>query len=181
MLFSRIREKVSGFFPSVTEIKRELRQIEWRYALVGAGLTLLCGVISALLSGGFRMYEYLLQPKIAPPRIVFPIAWTVLYIIIGGAAGAVFGAKDRYKESAKYKGLLTFCLMMVCNVIWSPLFFRAGAFFLALLDILAMIALTVLTIGCFRQVWKVTVLPMVIYLAWLCFACYLNFAILLLN
>ncbi len=181
MFFKNTIEKIKDFFPTWNEVKRELREINWKCVLVGAGITLLCGVISALLSGGFRMYEYLVMPKLAPPRAVFPIAWSILYILIGGSAGAVWCAKDRYKETAKYKGLLAYTIMLVFNVIWSPLFFRAGAFFLAFLDIVIMIALTFLIIRCFRQVWKVTVYPMGLYLVWLFFAAYLNFTILLLN
>lgn len=162
-------------------IRSELARIDFRCVIAGAVIILLCGFLSALAGGSAAYYRELERPRWAPPAFLFPIVWTVLYILIGGAAGAITCVRDRSLESEKLKGLLFFVIMMVFNFIWSPLFFAARAFFAAFVAIVMMIILTFFIICFFGRIYKVTAAVMVLYLAWLFFAAYLNLAIIILN
>ena len=71
--------------------------------------------------------------------------------------------------------------MMVFNFIWSPLFFGAGAYFAAFCAIIMMIILTIFTIIFFSRIYKVAATVMLLYLAWLFYAAYLNLGIIILN
>lgn len=126
------------------------------------------------------MYYLLVQPPLSPPRILFPIVWTILYLLIGGAAGAIWGSRC-CPEAQRYRSLLVFTIMLIFNIIWLPLFFAGNAFFLALIDIVIMIALTIWLIVLFSRCSVTAGLIMAVYLLWLLFAFYLNFGIILYN
>ena len=172
--------KRSGHKLSCT-VRSELSRMNFRCVIAGAVIILLCGFLSALAGGSTECYRELVKPRWAPPGFLFPIIWTVLYILIGGAAGAVCCVCDRALEADKLKGLLFFVIMMIFNFIWSPLFFGAGAFFAAFIAIIMMIILTFFIICFFMRIYKTAAAVMVLYLAWLFFAAYLNFAIIILN
>ncbi len=162
-------------------LRCELSRINFKCVIAGAIIILLCGFLSAFVTGSMSSYRELVKPALAPPAIIFPIVWTILYALIGGAAGAVACVCDRALEADKYKGLLFFVIMMVFNFIWSPLFFGACAYFAAFCAIIMMIVLTFFIICFFSRIYKIAAAAMVIYLLWLFFAAYLNLAIIILN
>lgn len=159
----------------------ELRSINFKCVIIGAIIILLGGFISAFAAGSTESYRELNRPSFAPPAILFPIVWTVLYILIGGAAGAVACACTKALEGDKYKGLLFFVIMIVFNYVWSPLFFGAEAYFAAFIAVIMMIILTFFTIVFFGRIYKISAIIMSVYLLWLLFAAYLNLAIIILN
>lgn len=165
----------------LSAIRSELSRMDARFVVAGAVIVLISGVLSAIAAGGTSLYGEIELPSAAPPAIVFPIVWTVLYILIGGSAGAVAGVKDRCVEADKYKGLLFFVIMMVFNFVWSPLFFGARAFTAAFAAVFMMIILTFFIIVFFSRIFRITAFIMGIYLAWLLFAAYLNLAVIILN
>ena len=162
-------------------MRTELCSINMRCVLIGALLILFCGILSAFAGGSTEAYRELELPALAPPAFIFPIVWTVMYILIGGAAGAVACSCERVHEAYKYKGLLFFVIMMIFNFIWSPLFFGAEAYFAAFVTIIMMIVLTFFIICFFWRIYKLSAAAMVIYMLWLLFAAYLNLAIIILN
>lgn len=162
-------------------IRSELSRIDLKCALFGAIAVLLVGFLSSIVTGPMRLFSLLEKPKGTPPAFLFPIIWTVLYALIGAAAGAIFCAKERAFDRERSSGLLFFVVMLVFNFIWSPLFFGAGAYFAAFLAILIMIILTVLTVILFSRIYLVCGIAMGIYLAWLIYAAYLNLGIIILN
>lgn len=162
-------------------VSSELCRVNKKCAILGAVIILFCGILSAVSTGSFSLFSDIKRPGLTPPAIVFPLVWTLLYLLIGAAAGAVTCRKDRVLEVCRYRGLLLFVIMMVFNFIWSPLFFGARAFFAALCTIVMMIILTVFIIGYFSKILKISAAAMTIYLLWLVFAAYLNLAIIILN
>ena len=137
-------------------LRCELSRFNWKCVIAGAVIILLCGFLSAFVTGSMLSYRELVKPPFSPPAIVFPIVWSVLYVLIGGSAGAVACVCDRSHEADKYKGLLFFVIMMVFNFIWSPLFFGAEAYFAALCAIIVMIILTFFIIISFYRIYKIT-------------------------
>lgn len=168
----------------ITRIRSELSRINPICAGVGAGVVLLLGFISAMISRNwsfglfYRLFE---KPPGSPPAFVFPIVWTFLYLLIGAAAGAVVCVNERALAADKWRGLLFFGIMLVFNLIWSPLFFGAGAFFAAFLAIIVMIVATLCVISAFRRIFFVSTAAMTVYLIWLIYAAYLNIGVIALN
>ena len=117
------------------------------------------------------------KPVFEPPGWLFPVAWTVLYVLLGIALGWLIEARNRRRPLA----LTLFTGQMVLNLAWAPLFFRLHQIGPALAVILVMIALTLATMLVAWRVRAGAALLMAPYLAWLCFAAALNAAILQLN
>lgn len=140
--------------------------------------TLAIGGLSALLVGErFAIYDSVVQPPFAPPAGVFPVVWTILYLLTGAAAGLVQLAGGAARENA----LLLYWCQLTANFIWPILFFTMEAFFAAFLWVLLLDLLIVLTIvhfGKIRAAFAVLMLP---YLLWALFATYLSFGIWVLN
>ena len=162
-------------------IRSELCQIDFRIVIVFAVFSLLLGIISALIAGNFDFYEELCLPNSAPPAFLFPIIWSILYLLIGSAAGIVAASRDKCFKTQKSRGLLYFAVMFALNLIWAPIFFGCGLFFVGFVIICAMIVLTFFVIVCFSNVSFVSAVIMTLYWLWLLFAAYLNLAILFLN
>lgn len=140
-------------------------------------VTLLAGGVAALLSGSFDIYETYNKPPLAPPAILFPIAWTVLYILMGVAAGRVAMSNDLDKGNA----LKLYILQLAINVIWPVIFFRFEAFKFACVWLALLIILVIATYKSFHIIDKTASWLLLPYVAWLLFAFYLNLGFVALN
>ena len=140
-------------------------------------VTLIAGGLGALFSGGFDTYKTYEQPPLPPPAILFPIVWTLLYILMGMAAGVVAESRDLDKG----KGLKLYALQLAINVIWPIIFFRFEALKFACFWLVLLIAAVVMTILVFYRIEKKAAFLLLPYLAWCLFALYLNFGIVVLN
>jgi tryptophan-rich sensory protein len=161
--------------------RSQLRMSFLRYALVTVPAVLLLGMISGAASNsGYenRWFAALRKPEFMPPGWAFPVAWTILYVLLGVVLAMILHARG-----ARGRGLLIglFLLQMLLNYSWSPLFFAAHEVTAALAVILAMILLTIVLMAMLRRVRVVAAALLVPYLAWLCFAAALNWRIMDLN
>lgn len=123
-------------------------------------------------------YAQLTKPPLTPPDWVFPVAWTLLYLAMAVAAWWVW--RD-YGFAGASVGLGFFIAQLVCNGLWSWLFFELHRPLLAFLDLLLLWVLilgTVVSFWRYRPAAGALLLP---YLAWVSFAGYLNLAIWWLN
>ena len=71
---------------------------DWKKLAVFLAIPLLVGGLATLLSGGMADYAQLVQPPLSPPGWVFPIVWTVLYLLMGYASFRVYNS-GRSKEA----------------------------------------------------------------------------------
>jgi tryptophan-rich sensory protein len=161
--------------------KGQLRWAFLRWAVVTVPLIILLGFASSRVAPAGehnRWYAELAKPALNPPGWVFPIAWTALYILLGLALAMILNARG-----ARYRGLAIglFAAQMVANLVWTPLFFGAHQVALAFGLIVVMFVLALITTIVFGRIRKAAAWLMVPYLAWLCFAGSLNFAIMDLN
>jgi translocator protein len=149
-------------------------------ALAGflAAVTAAAGIGAWGVRGTTAEYNGLEQPAWAPPSWLFGPVWTVLYVTIAVAAWLVW---QRTGAPARGAALLAWAVQLGLNAIWTPLFFGAGQYGLALLDIVALwLALTV-TVVLFRRVSRPAALLLLPYAAWVTYAAALNLAIWRLN
>ncbi|GLK76675.1 TspO/MBR-related protein [Methylopila jiangsuensis] len=123
-------------------------------------------------------YDTLAKPAFNPPRLAFPIAWTILYALMAIAAWRV-GVLGR--GEARRRALIAYGVQYVLNVGWSFAFFGAQSPALGLAVIGALLVAIAWTIVRFRVVDRAAALMLWPYLAWVSFASLLNAAILVLN
>lgn len=159
----------------------ELSCVNFKVVIIFSVVCLILGILSAFVAGGFDLYGSLCLPASAPPSFVFPIIWSVLYLLIGAATGIVVLTCDKCYGVSKARGLLYFTVMFLLNLLWSPIFFGCQLFFVAFVVLCAMIVLTFFVILCYSNISFVCGLIMFIYQLWLLFAAYLNLAIIFLN
>jgi tryptophan-rich sensory protein len=161
--------------------KGQLRWAFLRWAVVTVPLILLLGFASSQIAptgSKSRWYAELAKPALNPPDWVFPVVWTLLYILLGIALAMILNARGA-RHRATAIGL--FVAQMIANLVWTPLFFGAHQVTVAFALIVALIVLAFLTTIAFGRVRTAAAWLMVPYLAWLCFAATLNFRIMQLN
>jgi tryptophan-rich sensory protein len=159
----------------------QLRMSLMRVALVVVPLVLFLGILSGAIAGsagGNAWFAGLAKPAAMPPGWLFPVVWTALYILIGLALALIVAAR---RAAGRGLAITLFCAQFGLNLLWSPIFFAAHHITLAFAVILLMILLTVVTALAFARIRRNAALLLLPYLAWLCFAAWLNHAIDVLN
>jgi tryptophan-rich sensory protein len=124
-----------------------------------------------------KNYKSLVRPPLSPPGFVFPIAWTILYILMGISIYIVLNSKSDKKEEGK----LIYYIQLVINALWSIIFFSFKEYFLAFTWLLMLIVFVILMLFIFYKINKKSAYINIPYLLWLFFAAYLNFGIFVLN
>ncbi len=148
--------------------------------VIGIAIPLVVGGLSALLTmGSMNLYESIVAPALAPPGILFPIVWTVLYVLMG--VGSVLVYNSDAPTDAKGEAFLFYGLQLAVNFFWSILFFNQRAFLTSFIWLVLLWVLIILMIAVFFKVSKTAAWLQVPYLAWVTFAGYLNLMIYLLN
>lgn len=135
------------------------------------------GTLSAFFAGNTAIYSEITKPPLSPPGVLFPIVWTVLYILMGVSSYIIYTSGDPNSEDA----LRTYALQLFFNFFWSILFFRLNLFFTSFVWLLALIFLIVKMIREFYRISPKAAYLQIPYLLWCLFAAYLNFMIFRLN
>jgi len=133
------------------------------------------GIVGFIISGSID-YNSLQKPFLAPPSIVFPIAWTILYILMGVSYGIL---KEKSLMDSKTKTI--YYLQLFVNALWSILFFTLKWRLFAFIWIILLDILVIVMIIHFYKKNKLSGLLQIPYLVWIVFASYLNLSIYLLN
>lgn len=134
------------------------------------------GIVGILTSGSMEEFSHLTKPPLAPPGIVFPIVWGILYVLMG-----ISYARLETKGMMNSKTKLIYYAQLLVNALWSIIFFMLKWRLFAFFWILLLIALVITMIVVFYQKDKVAGLLQIPYLLWISFAAYLTMGIYLLN
>ncbi len=146
--------------------------------IISIALTLLAGVLGGIATkNGLPAYELLTKPALTPPSIAFPIAWTVLYVLMGIGAAMVWNTNDVRKGRA----LLLYVIQLAVNALWSFWFFGKQLLQFSFLWLILLWVLVFAMTVEFSHINRKAAALQLPYLLWLTFAGYLNLAIWLLN
>ena len=137
---------------------------------------LLVGALVGFLTSNYINYNNLVQPSFAPPAILFPIVWTILYTLMGVSYGIL---KSNSLTDDKINTI--YYSQLFVNALWSFFFFVFELRLFAFFWIVLLIALVILMIIEFYRKNKVAGLLQIPYLLWISFASVLNLAVYLLN
>jgi len=138
------------------------------------------GALSAFASRtGMKIYmDAVRKPPLSPPEWLFPVAWGILYALMGIGAARIEAQPD---SSGRSRSLNLFIAQLIVNFFWSPIFFNTQAYGVALLWLALLWVLVFLMILSFRKADKAAAWLQLPYLAWLSFAIYLNYGVWRLN
>jgi tryptophan-rich sensory protein len=150
-----------------------LKKIDFKKLIISFAVVSGLVLISMILTKNtMKLYEEMVKPDIAPPAILFPIVWTILYSII---------AITLYKfiDNKKIRNFII--LNLVINVIWPVLFFRFELYLFSVIWLVLIIVTLVIELLKIYKENKIFAYLNIPYLIWLFFALYLNIMIYLLN
>ncbi|MBQ3433407.1 tryptophan-rich sensory protein [Candidatus Saccharibacteria bacterium] len=140
-------------------------------------------IASALTRDIMESFGALNQPPFAPPAWLFPVAWTLLYILMGVASFLIWRQDPRTKEGKKLRRaeLIIYFVQLALNFCWTLLFFRFGLRYFAFAWLLVMWALILTLIIMTSKNSKAAMWCLIPYLLWCTFAAVLNISIAILN
>ncbi len=154
--------------------------IKLKPLLINIFIPLAVGGFSALLTmNSMDSFESINKPPLSPPGWLFPVVWTILYILMGIAAYLVF-TSDKPKKQ-KSTALIVYGVQLFFNFLWSLIFFNREDYLFAFIWLVALWALILANIILFYRISKPAGILLIPYLLWVTFAGYLNFAIYILN
>ncbi len=146
------------------------------WVLIAVSVGALAGLFSR---SGMKLYEQTAQqPPLSPPMWLFPVVWTVLYVLMGISAGLVAQEED---SPARRKSLNLMVAQLVVNFFWPLYFFNLQAYGFALLWLLLLWVMVLAMIQQMRKVVPLAGWLQIPYLLWLTFALYLNAGVWILN
>lgn len=154
-----------------------MKKIDWKALIVCILIPLAVGGISSLISMPFMDYNKLIQPPLAPPGWLFPIVWTILYILMGISSYIILESNSSDKESA----LKIYFIQLIINGFWTIFFFALKWRLFSSLWLILLIIFIILMIVRFYKINKTAGLLQIPYLLWCLFALYLNIGIYILN
>ena len=141
-------------------------------------IPLFVGLLSSLLSlNSFNSFNLLDKPPLAPPGWLFPIVWTILYVLMGISSYLIYEEADIHSDCC----LKIYLLSLFVNFLWSPVFFSLELRLFSFILIVLLDLLVAYTILCYYKVNKKAAYLQIPYLIWVLFATYLNLAFYILN
>lgn len=160
---------------------KETRDQTIKTYAIAIAIPLAVGLFAALLTRDSMMiYDTLQQPPLAPPAWLFPVVWTILYVLMGVSSGLVWGKREEDPATVS-EGLSAYALSLGFNFLWSILFFRCRWLLAAFFWLLGLLYLILRTIAAYRRVSRPAAYLQIPYALWVTFAGYLNFAVWYLN
>ena len=149
-------------------------------------IPLLVGGLSAFLTKDAMMvFNTIKKPPLAPPGIAFPIAWSILYVLMGIASYLIYNLDENkligLQVVSKNKTLIIYVIQLIFNFFWSIIFFKFSMYKFAFVWLVILWALVFAFIKNALKLNKVAAYLMVPYLLWMTFAGYLNIMIAILN
>lgn len=156
---------------------------DWKALVISILIPLAVGTLAGLLTmGGMEEFAQLNKPPLSPPAWLFPIAWTILYTLMGISSYLIYSSEPQNKNTKeKEKALSTYVYQLIVNFLWPVFFFSFQWYFFSFLWLVFLWILVAKMILEFGVISKTAALLNIPYLLWLSFAGYLNLGIWLLN
>lgn len=148
--------------------------------VISIALALGVGGLSALLTAGnMDLYSEIVRPPLAPPPWLFPVVWTILYILMGISSAMIFTSNASKRDINN--SLTVYGINLFLNFFWSIIFFNMRAYLFAFIWLIALWVTILLMIIKFVKIKPVAGYLQIPYLLWVTFAGYLTLAIYILN
>jgi tryptophan-rich sensory protein len=124
-------------------------------------------------------YATLTKPSFSPPNWIFGPVWTALYVLMGIAMYVIW-EKGTKKQGVRL-ALTLFIIHLVVNAVWSIVFFGLHSLLGGMVIIIILWGFIAVLIREFFRIRRTAAYLLIPYFAWVSFAGFLNFSLLLLN
>lgn len=175
-----VNNKVKRFFKGIINLLKVNNKVHFISLIINILIPLGGGALVGYITrNAMESYNTIKKPFFSPPGIVFPIVWTILYILMGIAAYRIYNkTKEREIKGDEY---FFYLVQLLFNFGWSFIFFSFKLYGLAFLWLIVLFILVVITTVKFLKVDKKAGLLMIPYILWLAFAGVLNYYVWMLN
>ncbi len=154
-------------------------KIDFKKLIINIAIPLGVGALSALISmGSMETFATLNKPPLSPPGWLFPVVWSILYILMGISSYLI---TESGKPARAKTALTVYGVQLFFNFMWSIIFFNFEAYLFAFIWLIALLVLIIANAYLFYQIDRRAGLLFIPYILWVIFAGYLNFGIFLLN
>ena len=155
-------------------------KINKRLLFICIAIPVIVGMVSALLTrNSMELFQSIDKPPLAPPGWLFPVVWTILYVLMGISSYLILQSGEEREEIRK--ALTIYGYQLVANFLWPTFFFNFGWYFFSFLWLVLLWVLVLIMILRFKDINKLAAYMNIPYLVWLTFAGYLNLGIWILN
>lgn len=157
----------------------------WRLALaialpLGGGF-----IISLFTRDAMAKFSTFNQPPLSPPGWIFPVAWSILYVLMGIASYLIWKkyheSKDKIVKAQAKSALTAYAIQLFFNFVWTPLFFILDWFWPAFVWLMVMWVLIIVLMVKTYKLSRPAFWMLVPYILWCTFAAYLDCGIAILN
>ena len=155
-------------------------KVNKRLLFICIAIPLIVGGVSALLTqNSMEVFESVVQPPLSPPAWLFPVVWTILYVLMGISSYLILSSDTSRVE--KDQAIRLYAYQLLVNFLWPTFFFNFKWYFFSILWLILLWVLVFLMIRKFLSINRVAGYINIPYLVWLTFALYLNIGIWWLN
>ena len=154
-----------------------MRKINFKSLLFHLFVPLMLSFIISMLIGDYSSYYNSIVKPVTVPSIVFPIAWTILYLLMGVSAYIVDNSDDPNSD----KAMRFYYIQLVLNLLWTPVFFLFQLRGISVILTVLLLLFVILTAYNFCKINKISGLLFIPYILWTVFALYLTTGIYFLN
>lgn len=152
-------------------------KIQWKKLIPCLLIPLAVGGLSAFLTrNAMDSFKMLAKPPLSPPGWLFPVVWTILYLLMGFASYLVITS-----GKASALGIFAYGAQLIFNFFWPIFFFNREVYLFSFIWLVIMWLLILATTILFYRSTKPAGYLLIPYLLWVAFAGYLNFGVYLLN
>lgn len=152
-------------------------KFQWKKLVVCLLLPLAVGGLAAFFTrNSMDLFAMVKKPPLSPPGWLFPVVWTILYLLMGFASYLVLVAEKPGRTAWKF-----YLAQLAFNFVWPILFFHLQMYLLSFVWLLLLWILILVTILWFTRSSRLAGYLLIPYLLWVTFAGYLNLGIYILN
>ena len=152
--------------------------LKCRSFLYSSAITFIFAILGGIVTYiGMPRFQNTVQPPLSPPAYLFPIVWTLLFLLMSVSATIIYDSDDEISP----KALFLYMIQLTLNFWWCVLFFGFRLYFFSFIWLLLLLLTVFIMTVLFYRVNKLAGILQIPYILWLMFAAYLNFGIWFLN
>lgn len=154
---------------------------KWKIA-IAIIIPLSIGGLSAFLTNdAMKEFKSLNQPPLSPPSFLFPIVWTILFVLMGISSYLIYKNNESTKINERKNALMFYAIQLIFNFFWSIIFFNLKMYYFAFVWLIVLLVFLILLMKNAKVVNKTSFYLLIPTLLWIIFAGYLNIMIAILN
>ena len=154
-----------------------MKKINWKRLIIIIVITFIVGsFFSFFTMNNMDTFKELKKP-VNVPGVLFPIVWSILYLLMSISCYIITTKDDKNKDNA----IIWYGIQLIINSLWSLIFFGFSAYLFSFIWIILLLISVIIMIVKFYKIDKMASYLNIPYVLWILFAGFLNLGIYILN